>query len=61
MDRSFLHFKLATHLWNIHRVDAYDMTLDGLREMHRWFNCPVGRMSKGLTCRFKWLRRSRPR
>lgn len=58
---SFIHFKLATHLWNVHRISCYDMTLDGLREVHRYFNCPPGPVAHNFACRFRFVPRRQPR
>ena len=60
-DEAFVHFKFATHLWNVHRANCYDMPLDGLREIHGYFNCPVGPVAHNFACRFRFVPRRVPR
>ncbi len=60
-DEAFVHFKFATHLWNVHQADCYDMTLAGLRDIHRYFNCPVGPVARNFACRFRFVPRRVPR
>jgi drug/metabolite transporter (DMT)-like permease len=45
----------AGHLWNIHRVWCYDMSLDELGEMHRGFHCPLGPVARNFACRFRFV------
>lgn len=58
---AFLHFKFATHMSNVHRVSCYDMTLEGLRAIHRRFHCPPGPVSHNFACRLRFVPRRRPR
>lgn len=58
---SFIHFKFATHMWNVHRISCYDMTIRELRRLHRYFHCPPGPVAHNFACRFRFVPRRWPR